>query len=63
MLEHIIGIGVLLLMAPVACIALIKASDYDEYREECITVMLIQGIMAIVLILIGIGASLNRWGG
>lgn len=57
MLEHLIEVGVLLLIAPIICIFVMR--EYVEYSEVCTNVMVVQGIIAIALILIGIGSSLN----
>lgn len=59
MLDHLLEIGVLLLIAPAVSLSTTKNNDYYDFRERCINAMLIQAVISIVLILIGIGTLLK----
>lgn len=59
MLEHIMGIGVALLIAPIVSILKSKDDGYYYWDENCVTLMIMQLITSIVLILIGIGMLLK----
>lgn len=58
MLEHLVEIGGILLIAPVASILKSKG-DYFYWEDNCATLMIMQAIASIVLILIGIGTLLK----
>ena len=59
MLDHLLEIGVLLLIAPAVSLSTTKNNDYYDFEERCINAMLIQAVISIVLILIGIGTLLK----
>lgn len=59
MLDHLLEIGVLLLVAPAVSLSTTKNNDYYDFGERCINAMLIQAVISIVLILIGIGTLLK----
>lgn len=59
MLEHLIEIGGILLIAPIASILKSKGDDCFYWEDNCAILMIMQAIASIVLILIGIGTLLK----
>ena len=59
MLEHLIEIGGILLIAPIASILKSTGDGLSCWEDNCMVVMVLQAIVSIVLILIGIGVSLK----
>lgn len=58
MIEHLIDLGCILLIAPIA-IAIKTVNDVDQFEDDCVIVMTIQAIAAFAIILVGIGVSLK----
>ncbi|MDU5400548.1 MAG: hypothetical protein E6104_02690 [Veillonella sp.] len=59
MLEHLIEIGCILLIAPIASVLKSTGDGLSCWEDNCMVVMVVQAITSIVLILIGIGVSLK----
>lgn len=58
MIEHLIDLGCILLIAPIA-IVIKTVNDVDQLEDDCVIVMTIQAIAAFAIILVGIGVSLK----
>ena len=59
MLDHLLEVGVLLLIAPGVSLVTTKNNDYYDFEERCTNAIMIQAVMSIVFILIGIGTLLK----
>lgn len=60
MSNQLIEIGCILLVAPILSVLKSVNDGFSDYEENCMLVMVMQVVISIVLILMGVGASLNE---